>query len=367
MSAAGALHDRPGPPTRVDPRRWPARALLLTAFVLTAAAVAPGRGTAQGPGPAPGSAPPWRSWTPAGPLTAEEGAPLQRLGLTLAVESAEPVPAGRLRTDLWLGYTNIFEQDSSATHDMYLDMERVLAAFTARYGLSERWEVGARATLESTFGGILDPVVLRLHHALGLGSRSRPLYPEGAYGQRLERDGVPLVDIERRDLAVDDVRLHGKWLAYASRDGARALSLKAVARIPVTRNRVGRERADLGLVVLGRTRWRRWYLHGMLGGTTVRRSDELAPVLNRGQYVAMAGAEYPFSRALSGVVEFTLSSPLLRAFHDRDVDGHLTNTILGLVWRTGGGWRWEAALQEDTPPWGPSLDFTLQLGVSRVW
>ena len=105
----------------------------------------------------------------------------------------------------------------------------------------------------------------------------------------------------------------------------------------------------------------------MLGGTTVRRSGELAPVLNAGPYLAMTGAEYPFSASLSGVVEFTLSSPLVRDFGDRDVDGHLTNTIMGLVWRSGGGWRVEAALQEDTPPWGPALDFTLQLGVSRNW
>jgi hypothetical protein len=302
-----------------------------------------------------------------GPLTAEEGAPLQRLGLTPTVEMADPVPVGRLRTDLWLGYTNVFEQDSSATHQMYLDMERVLAAFTVRYGLSERWEVGVRATLESTFGGILDPVVLTLHDALGLGSRGRPRYPEGAYGQRVERDGVLLVDVERRSLALDEIRLFGKWLAYASSDGGRVLSLKAVARIPTASNRLGRESADLGLVALGRSRWGRWHLHGMLAGTTIRRSDELAPILNRGQYVAMAGAEYPFSQAVSGVVEFTLSSPLVRGFDDRDVDGHLTNTVLGVVWRPGGGWRWEAALQEDTPPWGPSLDFTLQLAVSRTW
>lgn len=304
---------------------------------------------------------------PLGPLTAEEGAPLQRLGLTPMVEVADPVVRGTFRAETWVAWTNIFEQDSAATHNLYLDMERVLTALTLRYGLTDRLEVGARATLESTFGGILDPVVVGLHDVLRMGSRNRELYPEGAYGQRLEENGDVLVDIERRSLALDEVRVFGKWLLYAGDDGGSAVALRGEVRVPTRTNRIGAESTDAGLVLLGRNRWRRVHLHGMLGGTTVRASDKLARLLNRSQYFAMAGAEYPFSERLSGVLEFTLSSPLVRAFGDRDVDGHLTNAIFGMVYRTEGGWRWEVAMQEDVPPWGPSLDFTLQLGVSRSW
>jgi len=283
------------------------------------------------------------------------------------VEMADPVSPGTFRADVWVAWTNIFEQDSAATHNLYLDMERVLTALTLRYGVTRRLEVGARATVESTFGGILDPVVVGLHDLLGLGSRNRPQFPEGSYGQRLEQDGRVLVDVERRSLALDEVRFFGKWLLHADGGGRSALSVRGEVRVPTGTNLVGAESTDFGLLLLGRSRWRRVHLHGMLGATTVRRSPELEEVLNGSQYFAMAGVEYPFSSNLAGVLEFTLSSPLVRDFGDRDVDGHPSNAVFGVVYRTEGGWRWEVAMQEDVPPWGPSLDFTLQLGVSRSW
>ncbi|HSG48470.1 MAG TPA: DUF3187 family protein, partial [Longimicrobiales bacterium] len=96
--------------------------------------------------PAQPASPP-QTWPPLGPLTAEEGAPLQRLGLTPMVELADPVAQGTFRADLWVAWSNIFEQDSAATHNLYLDMERVLSALTLRYGVTDRLELGARATL----------------------------------------------------------------------------------------------------------------------------------------------------------------------------------------------------------------------------
>lgn len=323
------------------------------ALVLLAGGLLPASLAAQGPPPAP--------------LFAEEGAPLQRLGLTPMVEGADPVEAGGFRADLWLGYSNIFEQDSTASHNLYLDLERLVTALTLRYGVAHGVEVGARLTLESTWGGFLDPVVLGLHDALRLGSRNREFYPEGAYGQSLEVGGVTRVEVARSALALEDVRLFGKVRLAGGDQGPKALSLRAVARIPTRDNVVGRERRDVGIMLLGRMGWKRFHLHGMLGGSTVRRSPELRDLLNPAQLFLMAAAEYPFSDGFSGIVQFTASTQLLRGVGDRDVDGPPTNTILGVAWRDVGGWRIEAALQEDTPPWGPSLDFTLQLGVSRGW
>lgn len=68
-----------------------------------------------------------------GPLTTEEAAPLQRLSLTHTVEGADLIEAGSLQADFWMGYANIFEQDSAATHDLFLDMavERNLASWAS--------------------------------------------------------------------------------------------------------------------------------------------------------------------------------------------------------------------------------------------
>jgi len=303
-----------------------------------------------------------------GPLKAEEGAPLQRLGYTPMTESADLVGVGRFQTELWLGYSNIFEQDSATSHNLYLDLERLLTAVTLRYGLADELEVGARATFQTDWGGFLDGVVEELHNVLGLGNRNRPDFPRGAYGQSLkDGDGHVLVEIPRRAFGLDDVRFFTKWRAYASGDGGRVVSLRAVARVPTKANIVGNERSDVGLMLLGRFAWRRWYVHAMAGGSTVRRSPELEGVLTTRQAFFSAAAEYPLRPRLSALVQATGATQLLRSFNDHDVDGAPLNVIVGLAGTAGTGWRWEIALQEDAPPRGPSLDFTFQLAVSRTW
>jgi len=234
--------------------------------------------------------------------------------------------------------------------------------------VAPRVEAGARFTLERTGGGFLDGAVLALHHVLGAGDRNRRDYPRDAYGQWLrDGGGTLLVEIPARSTpTLEDVRLFAKWGAYASADGRRALSVKVEVRFPTADNVVGGERADAALLVMGHAGWRGWYLHGLAGGTTVRRSPELERVLRNREWLAMLGAERSLHPGLSVVAQLTGSAQLLRDFGDHDVDGALTNVVFGLVGRTHGGWRWEAAMQEDVPARGPSTDFTLQLALGRT-
>jgi len=315
----------------------------------------------------PGGAPAQQR-LPLGPMGAEEGGPLQRLGYTPMVEGAAPTPVGDVRADLWVGYANLFEQDSTADHVLYLDMERMVTALTVRYGIAANLEVGGRLSLHSAWSGVLDGFMVAFHRTFGQGVRNRPFFPDGAYGAYLrDGDGRTLVDVPKRHLSLDDVRLFAKW-AIAGGPGERGtLAARAVARIPTTQPTVGSERTDVGLMLLGNVAWRGVFLHAMAGGSTVRRGPDMVDVLRRRQWFGMLGVERPFRERLSGVIELTGSTQLLRDFHDNDVSGAPTNLVFGVVGVTEGGWRWEAGMQEDVPPRGPSLDFTLQFALSRSW
>ena len=285
------------------------------------------------------------------------------------MEGAALTPPGTVRAELWVGYGSIWEQDSTQVANLFLDMERVIKALTVRVGLAGGLEVGARATVERTGGGFLDGAVLGFHSVLGAGDRNRRAYPRNAYGQWLrDGDGTLLVEIPARTTpTLEDVRLFARWGAVASPDGRQAVTVTGALRLPTAENTLGGERADAALLVSGHAPWRGWFLHGMAGGTTVRRSPELAGVLRARQWVGMAGVERPLRGGLSLVAQFTGSTPLLRRFGDHDVDGAPTNLVFGVVGRTTSGWRWEAAMQEDVPARGPSNDFTLQLSLGRTW
>jgi len=300
-----------------------------------------------------------------GPLGAEEGSPLQRLGYTPMVEAPEPVARGRLRTDVWLGYSNIFEQDSSTMAVLYLDTERLLTAVTVRYGLADHLEVGLRTTFETDWGGFLDGFIVGFHDALHLGTRNERNFPKGAYSETLQAgDGRVLLDVPRSSIGPTDLRTFAKWGVAGTRS---AFSLRVVTRIPTRTLTVGSERADVAGMAIGRIAWRGWYVHGTAGGATVRRAADTRDVLRGQTWFGMLGAERPFREGLSAVVELTGQTQLLRSFHDHDISGAPTNLIAGLVGRTKSGWRWEVGMQEDLPPRGPSIDFTIQLALSHTW
>ena len=303
-----------------------------------------------------------------GPLTFEEGAPLQRLGYTPMLEIADPVGDGSVRMDLWMGFSNVFERDSSDAHDVFMDMERVVAAATLRYGVSDAFEVGGRFTWEHTGGGVMDGFMVDFHDRLALGSSRRRHYPYGDYRMTVhDAAGQLRVDIPRRGFALEDVRLFAKWRAYEGPDGHSVVSLRAVTRIPTHDEQIGTERADASLMALGRTAWRGWHGHGGVGAITVRSSPELDDLMRDGTWFFYLGLERPITDRLSGVVEYVWSKPIMEDVGDSEVDGAITNFVFGVVGTAGTGWRWEIAMQEDLFPPGPALDFQIQLALSKSW
>ena len=303
-----------------------------------------------------------------GPLTVEEGAPLQRITLVPMVESADVVERGTLSADAWLGLSNIFEQDSTETHDLFVDMERLLTAVTVRWGVADGLEVGGRLTLETAGGGVLDTFVLRYHELLGFGQANRDRFPNGAYEERLgDGDRTFLEDAGPRTLGLDDVRIFLKWRAAASSDGRSVLSLKTVAWLPAQSNFVGERRANVALVGLARLGVRSWYLHGMLGASTARTSPELTAIVRAASFSFSVALERSFGSSLAGVLQYQIAPPLLRGFGHRELDGVASNVVIGLAGQWGESWSWDVGFQEDVPADTPAIDFTLGIRVSRSW
>lgn len=283
-------------------------------------------------------------------------------------EGADVTARGALSVDLWLGFSNIFEQDSTETHVLFMDMERLLTAVTLRWGVADDLEIGGRLTFETTGGGFLDSFVLWYHESLGFGQANRDRFPQDVYGQRLADGAETLfVDVGPRTLGLDDARLFAKWRAASSRDGRSLLSLRGAARIPAQSNRAGRRSTDLTLTGIGRLGIGAWYLHAMLGASTARASAELEPIMRAGSAFMAIALERSLGGRVAGILQYQISSPLLRGFGHRELDRAPSNVLLGLAGRWGERWSWDAGFQEDVPSDTPAIDFTLSVRVSRTW
>jgi hypothetical protein len=271
-------------------------------------------------------------------------------------------------TDLWLGFSNFFEQDSSAAHVVFLDAERLLSAVTVRWGAAERLELGGRLTFETTGEGFLDSFVLWYHEKLHFGQANRDRFPEDRYAQRLT-DGGPTsyVDMESRTLALADLQLFAKWNALGSVGSGNALAVKAVARAPTRANRVAPERADAAVLALGRLGSGPWYLHGMLAATLVRMPPEVEDAFQDATASFGVAVERSLGRSAGAVVQYQLGTPVLRGFRHRELDWPASNLVLGVAGRWGESWSWDASFQEDVPADTPAIDFTLGFRVTRRW
>jgi hypothetical protein len=315
------------------------------------------------------AAPPGLAQTrPFGPLTTEEASPLQRVGFTHASEGADPVEARAFRMDLWMGYSNIFEQDSSEAYEMFLDAERLYSTATLRWGAARNVELGARLSLETTGGGVLDGFLSTWHRRLRVGNANRGFYPTGQYAQTLrDGSGTLSLDVPQRTLALEDLRVFAKWRRWSSRDGSRVASLRGVVRIPTGDNRVGRRRTDVALMALGRRSWTRWHAHGTLGASTARAANDYGGLLRTSSAFMDLALERNLNPGLSAVAQLSMATPALQGFGDPELDGWPVNLVLGLAGRLKEGWGFDVSLQEDIPTDTPAVDFTLGIGVRRSW
>jgi hypothetical protein len=283
------------------------------------------------------------------------------------VEGADLVAAGTVQAEMWMGFANIFEQDSSATHELFLDLERLSTNTGVRYGVSEVLEVGGRLSFETTGGGFLDGFISGWHTTLGLGNGNREKYPRDVYAQRLrDRSGALRLDVPQRTLALVDARLFAKWQAWRSPDSRKVLSLRGVLRVPTEAELPGVRRTDVALMALGRASGERWHVHGTVGGATVRASQDADGLLNQESLFLDVALERTLASWISGVVQVSAGSPRLRGFDDPELDGWPVNFVFGVTGKVR-EWRVDVSFQEDIPPNTPAVDFTLGIGVRRAW
>jgi hypothetical protein len=303
-----------------------------------------------------------------GPLTFEEGGPINRMSLTPTMESADVGPVGTVGSDFYLCLSTRYENDSAATHMINVDMERLIRAATVRGGDREGLEVGGRVPLATRSAGVLDRPVRWYHESLGLGQANRQLFPEEGHRYVLgDGAGEAYIDVAPQSLGLEDVRLFAKWRALQSADRRSVLSLKAVTRIPTSENTAGQERTDFGVMALGRASLGAWYVHGMLGASTVRGAAHTASVLRERSTFFSLAAERSLGSSVAVVVQYHFSTPALQGFDNRELDWPLSNFVFGLAGRVGERWKWNASFQEDIPADAPAIDFTVGLGLSYLW
>ena len=178
-------------------------------------------------------------------------------------EAAEVTPAGHSQLQLTLDAANNAKLAEHGGESITLDGETYRLGLWFRYGLSDRFEVGAEVPVIFHVGGVFDGFIQDWHALLGLPKGDRAEMQDNLLDYSYRDQGQELVAIRSGQQGLGDVRLFAATTLYRADDGARELGLRASLELPTGSGArlLGSGSTDLAVSVNATERG--WASHGL--------------------------------------------------------------------------------------------------------
>lgn len=359
------------PRLRRSVARWGCLAALTAAASSSLAAQAPAPASAgETPGDSVAAPDPGRraGGTPFGPLRVSERNPLYHLFLTPVVRGADVEPAGGTSLQVANAYSNIFEYNTSPVVRQRFDLERLSSSLTLLHGLGRGVEVGVQIGVQHSWSGFLDPFIQGVHGTFGLPNADREKVPNNEYQVLLAGagEGAPVYLDLASGRAIEAPRILLGWRLAGGPGHRAALTVRSSVKLPLGNPSASTGRTDVALVAAFRQSWRRVHLHLTAGGVRLDPPRALAPLMRTSAAVGSAAVEVAVAPAVSLLAQFSGGTRYTRGVAIPELDRPPVNFTVGGAGRWG-GWGWQVSFSEDLPPNSPSVDFTLDVQVSRRW
>ncbi len=299
-----------------------------------------------------------------GPFRTMERNPIYHLFHTPSAEAGDLVGPGAVGVSIASTYSNIFEWIRTPRTSATMDMERWVNQVDLRYGIGEDWEVGGKLATRTSWGGFLDGFVQWYHARIGLPNGDREVVEDGEFALELLRDGKPLISRESGTRIEDPVVVVGRRLAGGAGEPV-AVAARVTARIPLGSTESSSGNADFGIQLDGRRSWTLWQLNWGVGATTISPPERLKPFMKASAWFGHISGERRVG-PVAAQIQIQGGSPYLQGLGNRELDRSPINLAVGV---SGGlrDWTWQAAFVEDIRPNSPSVDFTLDLRLSRAF
>ncbi|MES2683096.1 MAG: DUF3187 family protein [Pseudomonadota bacterium] len=269
------------------------------------------------------------------------------------------IASGSTQNSATINWTNESYQGRSSRETLLIDGETLRLAALYRQGFGKGFEWSIEVPLMFTGGGVQDSAIESWHSAFGLGNGNRGLRPQDDYRMRYVRDGVTVLDLQKGDSGLGDVRLGAGWSL------SKHWTLRALAQFPtgskkrLTGGHTGMALwtdATLPLGASGRAS-----ITFSAGGSVAEQAGPLAA--QQQSAVALGGVllTVPIYGALDGLVQLNANTKLYEGSSLAPLGRVSQPLMVGLrwPWRT---LRFDLAIIEDANV-NASPDFGLLLGV----
>lgn len=209
------------------------------------------------------------------------------IGLPRADEGGSLLPAGVSRWQSSVVTASHSTQETSNDESMLFDGETTRVAVTLEYGLSEKLQLGIQLPYLWHESGMLDTAVETWHDWFGLPNGLRSQVPQDQLDFRYQAGGVDLLNVQRNQRGIGDLRLLAGW--QLQRDVDSATALRVVLQLPTgdSDRLTGSGAASLSAGIAGdrfalfdAPRWNGFYrAHLVLRARPDRLADRAEPVV----------------------------------------------------------------------------------------
>ncbi|MBX3236593.1 MAG: DUF3187 family protein [Nitrospiraceae bacterium] len=296
-----------------------------------------------------------------GPLPVRNFQAIQQLVLQMPGDRANVVKPGTFDVRLELAETSSIARDVTDQAQTTMKFETLRAGLFLRYGVNDRFEVGAEVPVLHRYRGFLEGAIMATERATtGLAPARNALMNVG-YAYQVDRAGRTLFSGKEGGTGLGDISFFGKYQVLKETTVVPALSFRVGVKAP-TGNREqifgsGHPDAAVGLA-MEKTLASRWIVYANVNGifpTGHLAGLALYPVMS-----GLAAVEYLWSENLSFTAQFDYYSSPFHGTGTQTLDKGVTESAVGFSYRVARGLLWQVYGVENLDfITGSAADFTV--------
>lgn len=301
-----------------------------------------------------------------GPFPVRNFQALDQLVLGMPGERAAVLHKGEFDVRLEVANTASIARDSGEQAEVTMKFETVRTGLFLRYGLTDRFEIGAEIPTLHRYGGFMDGPIKGVESLTTGVSPPRKALEGTHYAFTLSNGGRTLFRGSEGATGLGDISFYGKYQLLKETSTVPALSLRVAVKAPTgdTGEVFGSGHPDTGLGVAVEKRLdSSWIVYANVNGifpTGKIAELGLQPVVN-----GLVAVEYLWTDNFSITAQFDYYSPPFHGTGTRVLDKGVTESVLGVSYRIFPGLLWQLYGVENLDfITGSAADFTLSTALT---
>ena len=296
-----------------------------------------------------------------GPFPVRNFQALDQLVLGMPGERAAVLRKGDFDVRLEAANTATIARDSEQQAEVTMKFETVRAGLFLRYGLTDRFEIGAEIPALHRYGGFMDGAIKGVERATTGVSPPRKAMEGIGYVFNIANGGRTLFHGSEGATGLGDVSFFGKYQLLKETSWLPTMSLRIAVKAPTgdTAEVFGSGHPDAGIgLAVEKRLTSSWFIYANVNGIfpTGRIAGlDLQPVVN-----GLVAVEYMWTEKFSLAAQFDYYSPPFHGTGTRVLDKGVTEAVIGVSYLVLPGWLWQLYGVENVDfITGSAADFTL--------